>query len=157
MSEGCELKISSMLKQHKYISGLIKSHMKHLITNLNCPESLEQLLFIISEFYLAFSSNISLDPVKMYTFLHSIDIEIFEICDYLVQKGLTDIQRTPEDYATNTTECLKNILTESNMQLFEIEKVTTGLERLKIVSLAFICQMSVQFIQLGISQNIIYT
>ncbi len=124
--------------------------MKHLLQNLDCPESIEQLMFILSELYLTFSSNISLDPIKLYTFLYSIDTGLFELCELLVQqRQAAGAQRIVEEHATNLNECLKSILTESSLRVFEIERLTTSFERLKLVCFAFMCQMSVECLQLA--------
>ncbi len=148
------IKVSTMLKKQQSLFARIIIYMKDLAhKNLNCSESLEQLWFIISEFFLSFSSNISLDQIKLYTFLYSINTDLFEVCEFLIQQTKSSEIKTHEDHTPNTNECLKSILTEFSLQVLDIERSTSLFERLKLISVAFMCKMSVDCLQLSTLTN----
>lgn len=143
--------IEITLTKSKTLFHHICTHTRILVKKLDCAESLNQLGLIINELYSNFSGNVSLDQTKFYAFLYSVDIRIFEICEFLIEPNETKIGILPDKdlISCNLNDCLKNIVTEGNIQVFEVEKSMGIFERIKLVALAFSSEMSVCCIQLG--------
>jgi len=158
------LDLSMLIKQIKSVSCLISMNCKKLLKNILQQETpanenknaISQLEFILTEILFNFSTHICCNETQLHLFLYSLDPKLLELLlqflslsdTDLVIENFNELNEVSSDIS-RTNEYLKKILRNASLSLAQLDKSMSELGRIKLISLAFLSSLSVEYTYLN--------
>ena len=159
------LDLNILIKQIKSVSGLISMNCKKLLISIIQHETptnekrnvISQLEFILVEILFNYSIHIYCNETHLHLFLYSLDSKLLELLLQfmsssndadLATEQRNEFNETSGD-ASRTNECLKKIFHNATLSLTELERSISELEQVKLIALAFLSSVTVEYIYLN--------